>query len=174
MKTERQIAEQVFQLFRNTNCRENHGFMMNALNTQVVYNLNPKEQEMFYVVYIGLQALQYISVDDDGRFIRLTKKGYDYIYDDNLVNKMQAVPWVIPEYEKTNWIAAWDKLWNLIDVQGKTYYITGPTYLQLIGEIDNSIETNYNRYIEYRNDKGLSTSRRDYYRDLWLTSKTLC
>ena len=45
MKTERQIAEQVFQLFRNTNCRENQGFMMNALNTQVVYNLNPKEQE---------------------------------------------------------------------------------------------------------------------------------
>ena len=166
MKTERQIAEQIFQLFRKTNCRENQGFMMNVLNSQVILKLNPKEQEIFNTVYVGLQALQYIEVDQDGRFIRLTKKGYDYIYDDNLVNKMQAVPWVIPEYGNTNWIGAWNKLWNLIDVQGKTYYITGPTYLQLIGEIDNSIETNYKRYIEYRNNKGLSTSRRDYYRDL--------
>ena len=164
MKTERQIAEQVFQLFRNTNCRENHGFMMNALNTQVVYNLNPKEQEMFYVVYIGLQALQYISVDDDGRFIRLTKKGYDYIYDDNLVNKMQAVPWVIPEYQNTNWIAAWNKLWKVIDSQ--PFYQSGPMFMKYICELDITVETDYYRYMEYRRDKELSTSRKDYFRDL--------
>lgn len=166
MKNERQIAEQIFQLFRNTKCKENQGFVVNVLNFQVVYKLNPKEQEIFNIVYVGLHALQYIEVDQDGIFIRLTKKGYDYIYNDTLVEKMQSVPWVIPEYGNTNWIVAWNKLWNLIGTQGKTYYISGPTYLQLIGEIDNSIETNYNRYIEYRNDKGLSTSRRDYYRDL--------
>ena len=74
MKTERQIAEQIFQLFRKTNCRENQGFMMNVLNFQVVNKLNPKEQELFNIVYVGLQALQYIEVDPDGRFIRLTKK----------------------------------------------------------------------------------------------------
>ncbi len=143
MKNERQIAEQIFQLFRNTNSKDNQGFVVNVLNFQVVYKLNPKEQEIFNIVYVGLQALQYIEVDQDGRFIRLTKKGYDYIYDDTLVEKMQSVPWVIPEYGNTNWIVAWNKLWNLIGTQGKTYYISGPTYLQLIGEIDNSIETNY-------------------------------
>lgn len=168
MKTERQIAEQVFQLFRNTNCRENQGFMMNALNTQVVYNLNPKEQEMFDIVYVGLQALQYISVDDDGRFIRLTKKGYDYIYDDHLVNKMQAVPWVIPEYQNTNWIAAWNKLWKVIGEvpRESQYYHSGPKFLGIICELDSSIEADYYKYIEYRNQKDLSTSRKNYFRDL--------
>lgn len=164
MKTERQIAEQIFQLFRKTNCRENQGFMMNVLNFQVVNKLNPKEQELFNTVYVGLQALQYIEVDPDGRFIRLTKKGYDYIYDDNLVNKMQAVPWVIPEYEKTNWIAAWNKLWKVIDNQ--PFYQSGPKFLSIICELDNSIESDYYKYIECRNQKGLLTSRNIYFRDL--------
>ena len=106
MKTERQIAEQIFQLFRNTNCKDNQGFMVNMLNFQVVDKLNPKEKEIFNIVYVGLQALQYIEADQDGRFIRLTKKGYDYIYDDNLVDKMQSIPWIIPEFENTNWGAA--------------------------------------------------------------------
>lgn len=164
MKTERQIAEQIFQLFRKTNCRENQGFMMNVLNSQVILKLNPKEQEIFNVVYAGLQALQYISVDDDGRFIRLTKKGYDYIYDDNLVDKMQSIPWAIPEYKNTNWIAAWNKLWKIIDSQ--PFYQSGPMFMKYICELDETVETDYYRYMEFRRAKGLSTSRKDYFRDL--------
>lgn len=164
MKTERQIAEQIFQLFRKTNCRENQGFMTNMLNFQVVYKLNPKEQELFNIVYVGLQALQYISVDDDGRFIRLTKKGYDYIYDDNFVDKMQSIPWVIPEYKNTNWIAAWNKLWKIIDSQ--PFYQSGPMFMKYIFELDETVENDYYRYMEFRRTKGLSTSRKDYFRDL--------
>lgn len=164
MKTERQIAEQIFQLFRKTNCRENQGFMMNMLNFQVVFKLNPKEQELFNIVYVGLQALHYISVDDDGRFIRLTKKGYDYIYDDNLVDKMQFIPWVIPEYKNTNWIAAWNKLWKMIDSQ--QFYQSGPMFMKHICELDETVENDYYRYMEFRRAKGLSTSRKDYFRDL--------
>lgn len=168
MKTERQIAEQIFQLFRNTNCKENQGFVKNVLDLQVVLKLNPKEQELFKIVYIGLQALQYISVDEDGRFIRLTRKGYDYIYDEELVEKMQSIPWVIPEYKGTNWIVAWNKLWEIIGEVPKEspYYYSGPMFLKVICELDNAVETNYSRYIEFRRNKGLSTSRKDYFRDL--------
>lgn len=168
MRTERQIAEQIFQLFRNTNCKENQGFVKNVLDLQVVLKLNPKEQELFKIVYIGLQALQYISVDEDGRFIRLTRKGYDYIYDEELVEKMQSIPWVIPEYKGTNWIVAWNKLWKIIgDVPKESpYYYSGPMFLKVICELDNAVETNYSRYIEFRRNKGLSTSRKDYFRDL--------
>lgn len=164
MKTERQIAEQIFQLFRNINCKENQGFMMNMLNLQVVYKLNPKEQEIFNNIYDGLQALQYISVDNDGKFIRLTKKGYDYIYDDNLVDKMQSIPWVIPKYKDSNWVAAWNKLWKIIDSQ--PFYQSGPMFMKYICELDETIENDYSRYIEFRRNKGLSTSRKDYFRDL--------
>lgn len=164
MRTERQIAEQIFQLFRNTNCKDNQGFMLNELYAQVVNKLNTKEQELFNIVYVGLQALQYIEVDQDRRFIRLTKKGYDYIYDDNLVNKMQAVPWIIPEYEKTNWVAAWNKLWKMIDSQ--LFYQSGPMFMKYICELDETVENDYYRYMEFRRAKGLSTSRKDYFRDL--------
>lgn len=167
MKTERQIAEQIFQLFRNTNCKDNEGFMINSLNAQVVFKLDPKERELFDTVYVGLQALQYIEVDDDG-FIRLTKKGYDYIYDDELVEKMQVVPWIIPGYKNTNWIAAWNKLWKTIgEVPTESqYYYSGPKFLNTICEVDNSIETDYSKFIEYRNKKELPTSRKNYFRDL--------
>lgn len=164
MRTERQIAEQIFQLFRNTNCKENQGFVKNVLDLQVVLKLNPKEQELFKIVYIGLQALQYISVDEDGRFIRLTRKGYDYIYDEELVEKMQSIPWVIPEYKGTNWIVAWNKLWKTIDSQ--PFYQSGPMFMKYICELDETVENDYSRYIEFRRDKGLSTSRKDYFRDL--------
>ena len=168
MKTERQIAEEIFQLFRNVNCKDNEGFFMNALNAQVVFKLNPKERELFDTVFVGLQALQYIKVDDDGSFIRLTKKGFNYIYDDALVEKMQVVPWIIPGYKNTNWIAAWNKLWKTIgDVPTELqYYYSGPRFLNTICEVDNSIESDYYKYIEYRNKKELSTSRKNYFRDL--------
>ena len=168
METERQIAERIFQLFRDANCKYNQGFTFNVFNSQVILKLNPKEQDIFNIVYIGLQALQYISVDEERKFIRLTRKGYDYIYDDNLVNKMQAVPWIIPEYQNTNWIAAWNKLWKIIgDVPRESqYYYSGPKFINIISELDNSIESDYNRYIDYRNQKGLSTSRKNYFRDL--------
>lgn len=166
MKTERQMAELVFQIFRNTKCRDKQGFVVNVLNEQLVYKLqNPKDQETFKIVYEGLQALEYISVDDKN-FIRLTKKGYDYIYDDKLVNKMNNIPWIIPIRENTNWIAAWNKLWEVIGTQGEPFYQKGPDFLKFIREIDNTIETDYNRYIEHRRNKRLSTNRKDYFRDL--------
>lgn len=166
MKTERQMAEQVFQIFRNTKCRENQGFVVNVLNEQLVYKLqNPKDQETFKIVYEGLQALEYISVDDKN-FIRLTPKGYDYIYDDKLVNKMNNIPWIIPIRENTNWIAAWNNLWDVIGPRNEQFYQSGPAFLMLIRKIDNSIETDYNRYMETRRNKRLSTSRKDYFRDL--------
>jgi len=166
MKTEREIAEQIFQLFRNTNCKSNQGFMMNLLNNQLVRTLNPKDREIFNIVYIGLQAMQYISVDEDGRFIRLTQKGYDYIYDDDLIAKMLNIPWVIPEYENTNWEKAYNRLWKIIGPQGVPFYIGGSEFIKLVNELCDDISCSYNKYIEERRNKDLSTSRVDYYKDL--------
>ena len=73
--------------------------------------------EIFDVVFIGLQALQYITVDKDGHFIRLRQKGYDYIYDDEKVEKMKSIPWIIPEHENTEWDKAYNKLWRIIGPQ---------------------------------------------------------
>lgn len=164
MKTERQIAEQIFQLFRNQNCSYNQGYVINVLTNQVVFKLNPKERELFDIVFLGLQALKYISVDQDGFFVRLTKKGFDYIYDDNIVERMQKIPWVIPELKNTNWIVAWNKLWKVINES--PYYYSGPMFMELICELDNSIESDYYRYMEFRRAAGMSTSRKDYFRDL--------
>lgn len=166
MKSERQIAEQIFQLFRDGNRKDNECIMERALN-DLIFKLNPKEREILDIVFVGLQALEYISTEENKHFIRLTKKGYDYIYDDDIIEKMQHIPWVIPKYKNnTNWIAAWNKLWNVIGTQDSPFYITGQAFISLISKVDDSIETNYNRYMNLRRNKGLSTSKKDYFRDL--------
>ena len=77
---------------------------------------------------------------------------------------MQFIPWVIPEYKNTNWIAAWNKLWKIIDSQ--PFYQCGPMFMKYICELDETVENDYYRYMEFRRAKGLSTSRKDYFRDL--------
>ena len=172
MRTERGIVEMIFQLFRDIKCVENQGYTCNLLAVKVKQKLNPKEQELFNCVYIGLQALGYITIDDNKNFIRLTKKGYDYIYDDGLVKATQNKPWIIPEYNekdwnKVAWNIAYTKLWDLIGAQYKAlYYISGPQFYNYILKLNDSIPSSYQQYIELRKNKGLSTSRVDYYKDL--------
>ena len=140
--------------------------MKRSLN-HLIWKLNPKEQEVYNTVLVGLLSMGYISLDDDGEFVRLTAKGYDYIYDESLVKKMNNIPWVIPEYNNVNWTRAWNKLWSVIgDKLNNPYYLSGPFFLNMICRLDDSIESNYSRYIENRRNKGLSTSRSEYFRDL--------
>lgn len=167
MRNERQIAELIFQLFRNTNCKDNQGFMTNVLNAQVVFHLNPKEKELFNIVYVGLQVLGYISVEEERRFIRLTRKGYDYIYDDDLVSKMQQVPWIIPAYKNTDWDSAYNKLWKIIGPQDSApYYMSGPKFYSYIVKLCDDLPPSYSDYIDYLNKNHFSNSRVSYYRRL--------
>ena len=128
-------------------------------------NLNPIEQDLFYKVLNGLQYIGYYDYEKDlGGILRLTEKGYQYIYDDEKVSLMQNVPWIIPEKEETNWDRAYNRLWKVVD--NAIYYIKGSDFYKLILDLYDNIPPSYNEYIEERREKGISTSRVDYYKDL--------
>lgn len=65
-----------------------------------------------------------------------------------------------------NWIPIFNRLFEIINTQGDTYY-GGTRFLNTIREVNYSIP-NYQTYIDQRRELNKSTSRRDYYFDLFM------
>jgi len=166
MKTERELAELIFDKFRERKCRANQIIPLKSIiYDESIMNLNPIEQDLFYKVLNGLQYTEYYVYEEGlGEILRLTEKGYQYIYNDEKVSLMQNIPWIIPEKEETNWDIAYNRLWKVVD--NAIYYIKGSDFYKLILNLYDNIPPSYNQYIEERRKKGISTSRVDYYKDL--------
>lgn len=168
MKNERELAELIFDTFRASNCKNNEIVMMRSIRFGVIDKLNPKEKEMFFTVLNGLIFTGYYTYEKDSpECIRLTEKGYDYIYDDDMVQEMLKNPWIIPQVDKPDWDKAFFKLWKIIGSQETaTHYISGPKFYKFIMDLCDDIPPSYSLYIEQRRKKDLSTSRVEYYNDL--------
>lgn len=168
MKTERQLAELIFDAFRKTQCRAGHIVMMRNIRFGIIDKLNPKEKDIFHTVLNGLIFTGYFTYEKDGsESLRLTEKGYDYIYDDDKIKSMLQAPWVFPDIITPDWDKAYYKLWRIIGPQDTaTHYMGGSQFYKLIMELVDDIPPSYTNYIEDRRKKDLSTSRVDYYRDL--------
>lgn len=168
MRTERQIAELIFDKFRSANCKPGHVVMMRVIRFSLIDKLNPKEVELFNIVFVGLQITGYFTYENDSpECIRLTQKGYDYIYDDNLVKKMVNTPWVIPSSENTDWNKSYNKLWRIIGPQDTDLcYVKGPDFYNLILKYSDELPPSYGAYIEELRGKDISTNRVDYYKSL--------
>ena len=166
MKTERELAELIFDKFREQKCETGQIIPLKSIEyDKFIMNLNPIEKDLFYKVLNGLQYTRYYDYEKDlGEILRLTEKGYQYIYDDEKISLMQNIPWIIPEKEKTNWVIAYNRLWKAVD--NSIYYIKGSDFYKLILNLYDNIPPSYNQYIEERRKKGISTSRVDYYKDL--------
>jgi hypothetical protein len=168
MKSEREITELIFDAFRKNNCKTGQIVMMRQIQFGLLDKLNPKEKELFVPVFNALIFLGYYTYESGGSdCIRLTEKGYDYIYDDDKVELMLKKPWIIPLFENTDWDKAFYKLWKIIGPQDTaTHYMGGSKFYKLIMELCDDIPPSYNGFIEQRRKDDLSTSRVDYYKDL--------
>lgn len=163
---ERQIAELIFDKFRITKCKVGHVVMMRTIQFSLIDKLNPKEKELFDIVFVGLQITGYFTYEKDSlECLRLTQKGYDYIYDDEKVPKMLNTPWVIPTCVNTDWEKAYNKLWRIIGPQDTAVcYIKGSEFYNLVLKFNDELPPSYGGYIEELRKKDLSTSRVDYYK----------
>jgi hypothetical protein len=65
-----------------------------------------------------------------------------------------------------NWVAAYNRLFEIIDAQGDTYF-SGPRFIGKVREID-PYYPSYRQFIDARNREGRSTSRREYFHDILL------
>lgn len=168
MKNERELAELIFDTFRASKCKTNEIVMMRSIRFGVIDKLNPKEKEIFFTVLNGLIFTGYYTYQGDSpECIRLSEKGYDYIYDDEKVQEMLKKSWVIPQVDKTDWGKSFFKLWKVIGPKDTaTHYIGGPQFYKFIMELCDDIPPSYSLYIEQRKKKDLSTNRVQYYSDL--------
>lgn len=167
MKNEREIAELIFDMFRQTKSKVNHVVPIRTIRYGIISKLNPNEQKLFDIVFVGLQALGYYKFERDSfDSIRLSQKGYDYIYDDEKVKFITQRPWIIPELESTDWEKAYNKLWKIIGSKDSQTYICGSDFYYLVYELCDDIPPTYTKYIEFREKMDLSTSRVDFYKEL--------
>ena len=89
MKNEREIAELIFDKFRAAKCKAGHIVMFQVLQFNLIDKLNPKEKELFFIVFNGLIFTGYFTYENTSpECIRLAEKGYDYIYDDDKIIKL--------------------------------------------------------------------------------------
>lgn len=133
MRTERQIAELIFDPFRQTNCRAGHIVMMRTFRFGVELKLNPIEKDMYFCVLTGLINLNYVTYENHNiECLRLTEKGYYYIYDDEKVQKMQSVPWLLPLLENPNWGKAFRKFYDILDNANNQYKLEWRNFFEWI------------------------------------------
>lgn len=168
MRTEREIAELIFDQFRAANRKAGEIIMERNVRFGIIINLNPKEQELCFIVIDGLINTGYITYKADSpQCFLLTEKGYDYIYDDKKVAAMHELPWIFPKLNKTDWDKAYFRLWKVIGPQElASFYIGGTQFYKFIMDLCDDISPSYSDYIELRRKKDLSTNRVKYYRDL--------
>lgn len=166
MKSEREIAELIFDKFRQTNCKVNHVVPIRTIRFCLIEKLNPKEQELFDKVFIGLQALDYFTYErGDLESIRLTQKGYDYIYDDEQVELITQKPWVIPQHDTTDWNKAFNAAWKVINEKYSLYYIEQSPLYNMIKEINGSLPP-FANYKEQRGKAGKQLTRELMFYDI--------
>ena len=168
MKTEREIAELIFDKFRAVNCKAGQMIMERTVNFGVIDKLNPKEKDLCFIVLNGLIHTGYITYKSDSpSCFFLTEKGYDYIYEDDKVAIMHEKPWIFPSMHKTDWDTTYNKLWRIIGPkESAIHYVDGKQFYKFIMDLCDDIPPSYSDFIEQRRKKNLSTSRSQYYRDL--------
>lgn len=166
MKNERQIAELIFDKFRKQNCKTNEIVPFRSIRFGPIDTLNPKEKELFDKVFIGLQALDYFLYEKDGlESIRLTQKGYDYIYDDEQVELISKKPWVIPQHNTTDWNSAFNRAWKVINDKYSLYYLEQSPLYKMVREINDSLPP-FANYKEKREKNGKFLTRENMFYDL--------
>lgn len=65
-----------------------------------------------------------------------------------------------------NWVAIFNRLFELINTKGDSYY-SGTRFLNTIRKVNYAVP-NYQTYIDQRREQNKSTSRRNYYYDLFM------
>lgn len=84
--TKQEIAEWILDYFRRSKCRENHVVRLHQILNDSYRKLTPVEQDLLTPVANELIENGYFTYEKDGmEVLRLTEKGYKYIYDPKAV-----------------------------------------------------------------------------------------
>ena len=149
------------------------GFLMRTIRGKYSGFSDRQTLDYLYKILFNLWQNGYLLPKDinaqfplDG-WISLTDNGYDYMHGGPLiVNKVDFNSYVTQTDTDHK---QFDDLWALIGEQDKApFYIKGPTYLNMIRPYLKYYVSDYMTYMDERRQKEISTSRRVWYRELYL------
>lgn len=89
----------------------------------------------------------------------ISSKGLEYVHNG------KSIIDIFKNSMEINWQRAYNRFFKVVNVSGTDSYMSGSQFLDLAREIDDSLPT-YSKFIDQRNEKGLNTSRKDYYFDV--------
>ena len=154
-------------------CREGQGgYLMRTMRSRYNRFEDRELLDYLYKVLYNLCDNGFLDVKDkssqsplDG-WINLTAKGADYLNGGPLtVNKVDLTNYVQLEHSD---VQQFDELWSMIGEEKKApFYIKGSTFLNMIRPYLTEYVSDYSTYIDERRNKGLSTSRRVWYKELF-------
>ena len=164
-----EIANTIFNHFEG--CREGQGCYL-MRNLRSLYR-KPDQIEFLRtsisIVLFNLCENGYLVPDEDSLdgFMRLTSKGEDYLKGGSLiVNKIDISHYVVLIDEPK---AQFEQMWEIIgDNATAPFYIKGPIFLNMIKPYLSTHIPDYMQYMEDLRKKEESTSRRDWYKKLYL------
>ncbi len=67
--------------------------------------------------------------------------------------------------QSINWIAAYNRLWLLLDRSNTPTYYSGPSFLRMVQQVEPG-SPSYEQLISLRQSQGKSTSRKSFYWDV--------
>ncbi len=99
-------------------------------------------------------------------FVKLTEKGFDYTQGDSLIaNSIQLANYIDLTENDINVI--FRQLWDVIGKQDEApFYVDGSTFFYAIYPYVNSLSSSYSVFMKELKEKGLSTSRIVWYKEL--------
>ena len=130
-----------------------------------------EELNMLHKILYNLCVNDFLTPKDEGEnwmegFICVTEKGADFLQGGPLiVNKVDFNQYIVNEDDVRK---QFDDLWSLIGKQESApFYIKGSVFLNMIRPYIKEYIGEYMDYMAERTDKGLSTSRRIWYKELY-------
>lgn len=127
------------------------------------------EREVFDVtVFLPVRKFRRLGKDTEIIQSKIEDIASEYAFSQGrLIHKFEWQPYIQEKPNKPmNWVQIFNRLFELINTQGDTYY-GGTRFLDTIREVNFNVP-NYATYIDQRRAENKSTSRKDYYYDLLL------
>lgn len=161
-----EYTDYIMSFFRKMNCKEGQGlFLLRSIDATA--RKDGYTQETINILHRVIHVLlcnEFINVDSDCRFFKLTERGFQYTQGARDISIKSYLSFLVDYNKDSNQL--YNDLWLMIGRENiAPYYVKGPDFYNTILPFL-SLGISYSEYIEGRRNRNLSTSRVVWYKEL--------
>lgn len=128
--------------------------------------MTQEEYQILTLVTYTLLFNDYLD-SDDGHFLKLSQKGYDYLQDGDLICRVNLNRFVNPQDKPE---VQFNTIWTLIGKESTApFYAKGSIYYEAIRPYHQELPPTYGQYTQSLVNSGQSSSRVYWFRELFLS-----